>query len=205
MTADVADYDGDTLAYQWLKGETLLGSGTVATPAGGGIVYIPALSLPAGDPRFGLGVHQIELQVSDGINTPVSAFVSVNVIDTTAPSLNPIPSVTILWPPNHELQPVTIQANASDNGGGAIHLTVEVISSEPPDTTGDGETIPDYYIDSVNNETGVIELRLRSERSGKGSGRTYTVVITATDESGNQSTATVEIKAPHDKGTKKDS
>ena len=200
VTADVADFDGNTLAYQWLQNSIVLGAGSIATPQGGNRVPIPALSLPAGDPRFGLGVHQIELQVSDGINTPVSAFVSVNVIDTTAPSLSPIPSVTILWPPNHELQPVTIQANASDNGGGAVHLTVEVISSELPDTTGDGETIPDYYIDSVNDQTGLIELRLRSERVGKGSGRTYTVVITATDASGNQSIASVEIKAPHDKG-----
>ena len=84
-------------------------------------------------------------------------------------------------------------------------MTVQVISSEPPDTNGDGETIPDYYIDSVNDETGLIELRLRSERSGKGPGRTYTIVIMATDESGNESIASVEIKAPHDKGTQKGS
>jgi hypothetical protein len=87
-------------------------------------------------------------------------------------------------------------------GGGTIHLDVEVASSEPPDTDGDGNTIPDYYIDSVDDQTGVIQLRLRSERSGKGDGRVYTITIIATDESENQSVAIVQILAPHDKRKK---
>lgn len=64
---------------------------------------------------------------------------------------------------------------------------------------GAAQTIPDYYVDSVNDQIGLIELRLRSERSGKGTGRIYTVTISATDESGNQWVARVEISAPHDK------
>ena len=81
-------------------------------------------------------------------------------------------------------------------------MDVTVQSSEPPDGDGDGSTIPDYYIDSVDDQTGRIELRLRSERSGKGDGRTYTITITATDASQNQSVAIVEILAPHDKRKK---
>ena len=54
----------------------------------------------------------------------------------------------------------------------------------------------------MDDETGVIELRLRAERSGKGEGRIYTIVITATDESENQSVAQVEITAPHDRRKK---
>lgn len=202
VIADVADFDGDTLSYEWLKDGVVLDANSVATVQGGDVVPIPDLSILAGDARFPLGVHQIELEVTDGINDPVSVSVSVEVIDTTAPSLSPIPSLTILWPPNHELQPVTIAANAFDKGGGVIHLDVTVQCSEPPDADGDGNTIPDYYIDSVDNETGLIELQLRAERSGKGDGRTYTISITATDESGNQSVAVVEIFAPHDRRKK---
>lgn len=202
VVADVADFDGDTLSYDWLKGSEILASGSVATVQGGGVVAIQPLEVLASDARFPLGVHTIELRVTDAINDPVSAFVSVEVTDTTAPSLSPIPSVTILWPPNHELHPVTIAANAFDNGGGAIVLDIAVQSSELPDTTGDGSTVPDYYIDSVDNETGLIELRLRAERQGKGDGRTYTITITATDESGNESVATVEVLAPHDRRKK---
>ncbi len=190
------------MSYEWLKGSELLASGTIETVQGGGTVTIPDLDISAGDPGFPVGSYEIELRISDGTNDPVSAFVSVDVIDTTAPSLSPLPSVTILWPPNHSLVPVTIQANAFDNGGGTINLDVAVASSEPPDTTGDGSTIPDYYIDSVVSGTGVIELRLRSERSGKGDGRTYTITITATDTIGNSSIAEVKILAPHDKRKK---
>lgn len=59
VIADVADFDGDTLAYQWLQNSTLLGSGTVATPQGGGRVSIPDLSLPLHPSRNG---HRRERQ-----------------------------------------------------------------------------------------------------------------------------------------------
>jgi hypothetical protein len=105
----------------------------------------------------------------------------------------------MLWPANHEMHAITIQANAFDNGGGVISLDVEIVSSELEDGIGDGSTEPDFEIVSVDNETGLIELKLRAERAGKGDGRTYEIVITATDESENQSVAIVEIFAPHDR------
>jgi DNA-binding beta-propeller fold protein YncE len=203
VVGDAGDFDGDTLSYKWLDdNNNVLASGTVATTPGGEPVAIPDLNVPAGDARFPVGEHTVRLQVSDGINEPVTDSVSVEVTDTTAPSLSPVPSVTILWPPNHKLIPVTIWANAFDNGGGDIVLSVKVQSSEPADAIGDGNTDVDYYIDSVNNETGVIELRLRSERAGKGDGRVYTITITATDANQNQSNAAVQILAPHDKSKK---
>ncbi|KPK77489.1 MAG: hypothetical protein AMJ79_03050 [Phycisphaerae bacterium SM23_30] len=185
-----------------MKNGEVLASGYVEALPGGDRVPIDDLIIAPGDTRFPLGVHQIELRINDGTNFPEGVFVSVEVIDTTAPSISPVPSVTILWPPNHTLQPVTIQANAFDNGGGAIHLEVDVVSSEPPDADGDGNTIPDFYIDSVDDDTGIIELRLRSERVGKGDGRIYKITITATDTSQNQSVAVVEILAPHDRRKK---
>jgi hypothetical protein len=203
VVGDAGDFDGDTLAYQWLDdGNNVLASGIVSTTQGGEPIPIPDLNVPPGDTKFPVGEHTIRLQVSDGINEPVNDSVSVEVIDTTAPSLSPVPSVTILWPPNHKLIPVTILANAFDNSGGDIVLSVMVESSEPADAIGDGDTDVDYYVDSVNNETGVIELRLRSERSGKGSGRVYTITITATDSNQNQSQAIVQISAPHDRSKK---
>lgn len=204
VVADVADFDGDTLSYTWLKDGQSLGAGVVETMQGGDPVAIPDLFIAPGDIHFPVQEtpHVIELVVSDELNDPVKPSVLVIVIDTQAPTLSPVPSVTILWPPNHELQPVTIAANAFDNGGGAITLAVAVESSQPPDTTGDGNTIPDYYIDSIDDETGIIELRLRSERAGTGDGRMYTITITATDESGNSSKAVVTIRAPHDKRKK---
>ena len=208
VVAQVSDYDGDTVSYEWLKGSEGLDSGSVGTVQGGDPVAIPDLNVPAGDPRFPLGTHSIVIEVSDGVNDPVIDSVWVTVQDTTAPGLSPVtcPLVSILWPPNHTLRPVTICANAYDNDfGGSITLDVAVDSSESPDTNADGNTIPDFYIDSVtwDAETGgVIELRLRAERQGTGDGRVYTITITATDVSGNESIATLEVLAPHDKRKK---
>ncbi len=202
VAADVSDFDGDALDYEWTMGGEVLAAGTAMPPAGGEPVAIADLNIAGGDPRFGVGIHAIELVVDDGVNPPVASAVTVEVTDTTAPSISPVPSVTMLWPPNHELVPVVIQANAFDNGGGAIDLDVAVASSEPADATGDGSTIPDYYVDSVDDATGIIALRLRSERAGTGNGRTYTITVTASDAAGNQSVATVAIFAPHDRRKK---
>jgi hypothetical protein len=86
--------------------------------------------------------------------------VSVEVTDSTARGITPLPSVTMLWPPNHAMVPVTIAANAFDNGGGAIALTVSIASSELPDFDGDGHTIPDYVVEPVDDATGIIEPML---------------------------------------------
>jgi hypothetical protein len=202
FAADVSDINGDTVTYQWLKDAEVLDSGSVVTMEGGASVMLPALNIPAGDPRFPVGQHGLELVVNDGVNDPVSSSVVVDVIDTEDPTLNPIPTAGILWPPDHELHPITIQANAFDNSGGTVQLDVTVVSSEPEDGGGDGTTSPDLFIDNVDNETGLIELRLRAERSGKNAGRTYTVTITATDEYGNASVSVLQIMVSHDNGKK---
>ena len=43
-------------------------------------------------------------------------------------------------------------------------------------------------------------MNLRAERSGKGSGRTYTITVEARDAAGNASTATTTVTVPRDKG-----
>jgi len=191
VSASLMDFDGDTLSYEWRKGGEVLDFGSVSAPAGGDPVAIDDLLVSPGDPRFPLGENIVELVVDDGVNEAANFAAVVNVVDTMAPTLCPVPSRRILWPPNHKLLPVTVWANAFDNGGGALTLDVTVESSQPAEP---GET--DYYIDSVDDDTGVIELRLRSEREGKGFGRVYKVTVTATDESGNQSSAVVRILCP---------
>jgi hypothetical protein len=189
--ASLTDFDGDTVSYEWVKGGEVLASGEVTAPVGGDPIAIDDLIIFPCDSRFSLGTNTVDLVVSDGFNAAVSIPATVEVTDTLAPTLCPIASRLILWPPNHQLVPVAIWANAFDNGGGAITLDVTVESSQPEDP---GET--DYYIDSINNDTGIIWLRLRAEREGPGFGRIYTVTVTATDESGNQSSAIVRVLCP---------
>jgi len=201
VSGDVSDFDGDLIEWRILEGSTVLALGEVQTPTGGAAAALPWVDLT---PDLGIGTHELVLTGFDGVNTSESAPCTISVIDVDAPSLAPISSVTQLWPPNHKMVAVTIEANAYDNSGGPVHLDVSVMSSEPPDGQGDGSTEPDWTIDGVEDGPGgVIYLHLRAERSGKGPGRTYTVTIIATDAYGNSSSAQVQIIAPHDKGKKK--
>ena len=195
IDATVADFDGDSVLYEWREGTAVLASGGASPPAGGDPVGATALTGTGGTAPFEMGVNYLLIAVDDGVQaSETQVLVTVEVLDTEAPTLAPDPSTTMLWPPNHTMRAVTIQANAADNTGGPVTLDVEVTSNEPDPA--------DWIIDSVDSATGIIELQLRAERSGSGDGRVYTVTITATDESNNSSSATVEICVPHDKRKK---
>ncbi|MDM8554455.1 leucine-rich repeat domain-containing protein [Desulfococcaceae bacterium HSG7] len=195
LGGQVSDYDGDSLTYEWLEGQEVLFSGSVQTVNGGDPVNLPEHL--SDDLDF--GNHTLTLRIDDSVNDPISADISVEIVDTTAPTLVPIPSKTILWPPNHKMVDIAIEANASDNSGGPATLTARVTSNEPDDGPGDGNKSPDWTEPVIDEETGIIYLSLRSERSGNGDGRVYTITITAADEFQNESQTQVEIIVPHDK------
>jgi len=199
LGGQVSDFDGDLLSYSWMEGGVLLSSGSIQTVSGGAPVDLPSLVLS----NVAIGTHTIVLQIDDGTNPPVKSEVVVQIIDDIPPKLAPIPNITILWPPNHKMVAIAIQANAIDNSGLPALLTASVTSNEPEDGLGDGDTAPDWTEPVINQETGTITLQLRAERSGKGNGREYSVAITATDISGNSISATVKIIVPHDKGKDK--
>lgn len=188
LNGSVADYDGDAITYEWLEAANALASGTVYAVYGGSPVMLPTHVL-SGLP---LGAHELTLKVSDGVHT-VSAGASVNVVDTIAPTLAPAASSTILWPPDNRMVNVTITANARDNSGSPVLLKVSVTGSE---TQG---TEPDYMISAIDQQTGTVYLQLRAQRPGNSAERSYTVTLTAEDESGNFSSADIIIKAPHDR------
>jgi hypothetical protein len=194
LAGDVSDYDGDTLTYEWKEGTDILCSGNIATNAGGMPVILPDCVISG----MGIGTHTVTLEVNDGINLPVSSDIIVEIIDTTAPTLAPIASQYILWPPNHNMVDIIIEANASDNSG-YVTLIASVMSNEAEEGLGDGDMTPDWTIPSIDQNTGIIILKLRAERSGRGNGRVYSIFINAIDQSGNSSKAVVEIIVPHDK------
>ena len=194
LRGEVADYDGDELTYTWKEGDHTFAWGKVTPPAGGSPVALPE-NIAAG---LTLGRHTLTLEVSDNNNLPQKKDFLVEIIDTQKPTLAPSVNKSLLWPPNHQMVDIVIAANAVDNSGLPVNLSAAVSSSEPVQGTGDGDTAPDWTNPVINQATGVITLQLRAERSGRASGRIYTVLVTATDASGNSSTATVDIKVPHD-------
>lgn len=192
----VSDFDGDLLTYTWSEETINYCNGEAQSIEGGEPVSLPECDLP----YLELGTHTVTLTVSDGINEPASRDITIEIVDTTAPTLAPEANVGILWPPNHKMADITIYTNANDDSGLPPTLTVAVTSNEPQDGLGDGDMAPDWTEPVIDENTGIVTLQLRSERSGNGDGRTYAIVITATDLANNTSTAKAEIIVPHDQG-----
>lgn len=195
LGGNVSDYDGDLLSYQWIEGHNVISSGTVQSLEEGTPVSLPSYLIS----NLALGIHTISLQVSDGTNDPIFSVITVEIVDITVPTIVPSVNKTILWPPNHKMEDIIIEANTTDNSGFPVSLSVMVSSNEPQDGLGDGDMTPDWTEPFIDQENGIISLQLRAERSGTGDGREYKITITATDSSGNSSTADVIIIVPHDK------
>lgn len=117
--------------------------------------------------------------------------------DVAAPTISLAVSPSTLWPPNHAMVKVASGIAATDDCDNAPTVVVTVSSNEPTNGQGDGNTSADWQV--VNNGDGTFDVLVRAERSGKGSGRIYTISVTATDNFGNSSTASGTVTVPHDK------
>jgi hypothetical protein len=170
------DPDGDPLTYKWTwNGNTTNG-------------ISPTIRLP-------MGTTTITLVVNDGMEDSAPDTVDIIVTDDTAPEMSLSATPQALWPPNHKMVPVTIGVSASDNCDPAPScMIISVLSDEPENGKGDGNTSPDWEI------TGYLTVDLRAERSGSGNGRVYTIELECTDASNSSSVDTVEVYVPHDQG-----
>ena len=141
---------------------------------------------------FNLGEHIVTLNATDEAGNTGSDDVTVTVIDTTPPELAVIASPRALWPPNHKYVTARVNVTAFDICDSSPSITfVSITSNEPDNGLGDGNTVNDIVI--IDDFT----FSLRAERSGKGSGRIYTITYKATDVSGNYIIASVTIEVPH--------
>jgi uncharacterized protein YegL len=163
------------LTYAWSSGAISAAGAT------------PVVTLP-------VGTHEFTLVVNDGEYSDTDT-VTIEVVDTTPPVINSItPSSAALWPPNHKMVNVTIDASATDSVSSASCRITDVSSSEPDNGLGDGDTANDIVI------TGPLSVELRAERSGRGPGRVYTITVTCTDAAGNAATSTTTVSVPKSNG-----
>ena len=130
---------------------------------------------------------------ADSSTTDTSPF-NVTVVDAEAPGITGASvSKSSLWPASHKMVDVAVSYSVADNctAPGAIARSLGVASNEPVNGAGDGDTAPDWVVVNANL------VRLRAERSGGGTGRVYTITITATDAHGNVTTQNVTVSVPH--------
>ena len=165
----------DTLAAGASATITIVANATCGVPNDTDIVNIGEIHPVAPDPD----ADEVE---NDSVTVTVVSLQITNVSAT--------PSV--LWPPNHKFVDVSVGYTIIDNCG-PVTVALSVSSNEPVNGTGDGNTAPDWQI--VNEHL----VRLRAERAGNGTGRVYTITITATDSAGESSSADVAVSVPHDR------
>ena len=112
--------------------------------------------------------------------------------DTLAPAFKTLTaSATTLWPPNHGMVTVALDAVLVDLLDPAPTARIVAVSSnEPVNGADDGDTSPDWEI------TGPLSVNLRAERSGTGTGRIYTIQVEGRDAAGNTTLQTVAVRVP---------
>lgn len=156
---------------------------------------VPVSESPASGSTFPIGTTVVHLAAHDAAGNTATASFNVTVRDTTPPVITSVtPSTATLWPPNHAMVAVSINAVATDNVGVTSLKIVSVSCNEPDNARGDGNTTGDVQI------TGDLTLNLRAERSGTGIGRTYTITVEASDAAGNTATKTCTVFVPKSLG-----
>lgn len=123
-----------------------------------------------------------------------------NPIDRTTPEIVYNLEQSSLWPPNHKMQRAISGISATDNMDNNPAISITVASNENRNGTDDGNTDTDWEI--IETSDGNYEIWLRAERSGNGSGRTYTITITAEDNSVNTAEEILKVSVDHDQNRK---
>jgi hypothetical protein len=114
------------------------------------------------------------------------------VLDNTPPVLALTVSPKVLWPVNHKLIEITVNASATDDRDPSpLVELVSITSSEGQNDRGDGNTAEDIVVDGG-------KIFLRAERSALDRDRIYTLTYRARDAAGNTSTASATVTVPHD-------
>lgn len=110
----------------------------------------------------------------------------------------------LMWPPNHKYQDFSVTADNADDGQTALEVAVthDEYTEDGQEEVGSGNTDDDAReaAQADANSAGDVTLEngARSERSGRGDGRTYTVTAIAEFDGQEPCEETFEIEVPHD-------
>jgi len=174
VTVRVDEPNGDPLMVVWVWNGWVVQTNQVPADSLPALVSLN-VELPSDD-----GVLTVRATDPDGAEAVCSTAISV--VDTTPPVVQSVvPDRDVLWPPNHKMVPVTLDAVVTDACGDTVWGIVSVTSNEASEGRGDGHFGGDWEI--LDDHT----VLLRAERSGRGPGRIYTLGVQAADSAGNLS------------------
>jgi len=115
-------------------------------------------------------------------------------VDKVPPVISGMPASCTLWPPNHKLVTVaTVTARDLLSGVAPGSFKITGTSNEPQNPSN-----PDIVV--TPNSLGGLDVQLRADRLGTGTGRVYTLTATASDVAGNTAVRTSICTVPHDQG-----
>jgi len=144
---------------------------------------------PPSGSTFAVGTTTVNCTASDSRGNTAGGSFEVNVVDVDPPSITSVSATpNVLWPPNHQMVPVSVSVTATDNVDFTPTCQIYLITSNEPVTNAFDWTI-----------TGQLTASLRAERTGGGSGRVYTIHVECLDDAANRSTSTVTVSVPHDR------
>ncbi len=151
---------------------------------------------------FALGTTIVNGRATDAAGNDAVCTTSATVVDREPPAVSGMKAVpATLRPRDHDvLVDVTVNYDAADNCG-ASSCVLTVTSNQPPkrdrdrdDDRGedrDRAPRPDVLVVDAHH------VRLRAKRND-GRDRIYTITVTCTDASGNQTVRTTTVVVPHD-------
>jgi hypothetical protein len=163
-------------------------------PFVGGVAFGPTPTLQFNCQGNCLVTNIITLVVSNQTVATTNST-TVTVVDTTPPNIKVETDINSLWPPNHKLTTVNARVTVSDACDPNPTFVLTSIKCDDPDNErGDGNTTNDIQCAAFG--TPALSFQLRAERSGISKSRTYTIVYTARDASGNANQATATVSVP---------
>jgi hypothetical protein len=120
-------------------------------------------------------------------------FAPIEKQDTTPPVLSVTATPNNLRPPNNKLVPVTINVSVKDDYDPQPEIKLESITANEALMSGDTQGAA---LGTDDRTFSLMATRLGTSTAG----RIYTVTYSATDGTGNKSTATTTVTVPHDQG-----
>jgi hypothetical protein len=128
-------------------------------------------------------------------------------VDVTPPTLTVTLTPATLWPPNDKLVPIAATITVKDDYDPEPEIKLESITAN---VVLDKDDIKDAQLGTDDRSFKLRAERLvkddehiKKDRATKQLGRIYTVTYSATDASGNKSTASASVIVPHDQDERK--